>query len=111
MVWDLKYSYIAFLHSILDDQLSWSCHCNICIEKGTFSPHLKIQLSSELPVLGGEVRNEKEMSISVITVGTIFAAPAFFSMGRKMENSLGSCVRIPKTIFRFDDSPQKPEKL
>ena len=42
---------------------------------------------------------------------TIFAAPAFFSVGMKMENTMWSCVGVPKTTLRFDDSPQNPEKL
>ena len=42
---------------------------------------------------------------------TIFAAPAFFSVGIKMENTMWSCVGVPKTTLRFDDSPQNPEKL
>ena len=55
-----------------------------------------------------EVRNgKKEILIWIVTMGKIFAVSAFSRIDKKMENSIGSCVRVPKTTLRFDDSPER----
>lgn len=55
-----------------------------------------------------EVRNEKkEILIWIITMRKIFAVSAFSRIDKKMENSIGSCVRVPKTTLGFDDSPER----
>ena len=55
-----------------------------------------------------EVRGGKrEILIWIPTMGTIFATSAFSSIGKKMENVIGSCVRVPNTTLRFDDSQKE----
>lgn len=75
-------------------------HCSVYREIETFSPHSKIQLDlNDLCVcgVGGEAGTEVRNGKKEIPMGTIFAAPSFFTMVRKMGNSIGSCVRVPET--------------
>ena len=56
--------------------------------------------------VGGGTR---EILIWIVTMGAIFAASAFSRIGKKMENIIGSCVRVPTTSLGFGDSQKAIE--
>lgn len=52
---------------------------------------------------------KREILIWIVTMGAIFAASAFSRIGKKMENVIGSCVRVPTTSLGFGDSQKAIE--